>query len=271
MPNLTEFSSQAREQCPSLRDHEASFLLILASYGFHPQTTTDALDEWATSDDGRNWYRSLMSTFWSTKEVAICVLTVAVLLGVPSYRNMSSASGTHLPSIDPLLELGTFVEGQEPNKRELILKKTAFSAIRVLTDENFQLLFQKPQQMEHRYLSQVLTDALDKNPTLLGCLEGCLDRYWTAKFTSPINHTAAYEISLVALAAAEQGKTAPRNYHTSIGLIKWQVFHVLAWLLLRSTEVPMTQLPVPMTKPPVHMTKLLVAAKPRRFNSKLIL
>jgi hypothetical protein len=218
--NLTEFSSQARGQCPSLRDDKAFFLLILASYGIHPQATKDALDEWATSDDGRNWYRSLMSTFWSTKEVAICVLIVAVLLGVPSYRNMSSAPGAHIPSIDPLRELGTFVEGQGPDKRKLILEKTAFSAIRVLTDENLQLWFQELQQMEHRYLSQVLTDALDKNPTLLGCLEGCLDHYWTTKFTGPTHHTAAYEISLVALAAAGRGKTTPRNYHTSIGLTK---------------------------------------------------
>jgi hypothetical protein len=164
MSNLTEFSSQAREQCPSLRDHKASFLLVLVSYGIHPQATNDALDEWATSDDGRNWYRSLMSTFWSTKEAAICVLTVPVLLGIPSYRNMSSASGAHLPSIDPLLELGTFVEGQGPNKRKLILEKTAFSAIRVLTDENFQLLFQEPQQMEHRYLSMIERSRQRKMP-----------------------------------------------------------------------------------------------------------
>jgi hypothetical protein len=169
-----------------------------------------------------------MSTFWSTKEVAICLLIVAVLLGVPPYRSMSSAPGAHLPSIDPLLELGTFVEGQGPNKRKSILEKTAFSAIRVLTDENFQLRFQKPQQMEHSYLSQVLADALDKNPTLLGQLEGCLDGYWTAKFTCPMGHTAAYEISLAALATAQQGKTTPGNYPTSIGLTKWQVFHVLA-------------------------------------------
>jgi hypothetical protein len=169
-----------------------------------------------------------MSTFWSTREVVICVLIVAVLLGVPSYRNMSSAPGAHLPSIDPPLELGTFVEGQGPNKRKSILEKTAFSAIRVLTDENFQLWFQKPQQMEYRYLSQVLINALDKNPTLLEHLERCLDRYWTAKFTCPMGHTAAYEISLVALGAAQRGKTTPRNYHTSIGLTQWQVFHVLA-------------------------------------------
>jgi hypothetical protein len=169
-----------------------------------------------------------MSTFWSTKEVAICVLIVAVLLGVPPYRNMSFAPGAHQPSIDPLLELGAFVEGQGPDKRKLILEKTAFSAIRVLTDENFQLRFRKPQQMEHRYLSQVLTDALDKTPTLLGHLEGCLDRYWMAKFSCPMGHTAAYEILLVALAAIQRGKTTPRHYHMSIGLTKWQVFHVLA-------------------------------------------
>jgi hypothetical protein len=208
-----------------------------------------------------------MSTFWSTNKVSICVLIVAVLLGVPSYRNMSSAPGAHLPSIDPLLELGTFVEGQGPNRRKSILEKTAFSAIRVLTDKNFQLWFREPQQMEHGYLSQLLVDALNKYPTMLECLEGCLDRYWIAKFTSPIDHTAAYEISLVALAAAEhlpQGKITPRRHHTSIGLTKWQVFYTLA-RILRSTEVPikqllvpMTELPVPMAELPVPMTKLLL-------------
>jgi hypothetical protein len=227
MSNLTEFSSQAREQCPSLRNHQAYFLLILASYGIHPQETNYALDEWATSDDGRNWYRSLMSTFWTTKEAAICVLAVAVSLRVPPYQNMSSAPGAHPPSIDPLLELGTFVEGQGPNKRKLILEQTAFSAIRVLTDENFQLRFQEPQQMEHKYLSQVLSDALDKNPTLSGCLEGVLDRYWVTKFTGPTDHTAAYKISLFALTAAKylpQGKTTPGSYYTSIGLTKGRCF-----------------------------------------------
>jgi hypothetical protein len=78
-----------------------------------------------------------MSSFWSTTEAVICVLTVVVLLSVSLYRNMSSAFKAHLSFIDPLLELGTFVEGQGPNKRKLIFEKTVFSVIRVLTDENF--------------------------------------------------------------------------------------------------------------------------------------
>jgi hypothetical protein len=164
-----------------------------------------------------------MSTFWSTKEAAICVLIVAALLCVPSCRNMSSAYGAHQPFIDPLLDLGTFVEEKGPEKRKAVMEKAAFSAIRVLMDEDLQHGVQEPQQSEYKYLSAVLTYALDKNPTVLGCLEGVLDHYWLTRLTRPTDHATAYKISLDAFARAgylSQGKTIPKRYCTWTGLTK---------------------------------------------------
>jgi hypothetical protein len=209
MSSLTESRSQAEEHCPSLRDHDAYFPLILACYGLYPQTTNYALDEWAISGDGQNWYHSLMDTFSTTKVPALCFLTLAILLCVPPYQRMSSNPGAHQPSPDPLLDLGAFAEGQEPNNRRDILEKTAFSAIRVLTHEKIQDRFSEPQQREHRYLSELLTHALGKNPTLVGCREGTLDCYWEAKVADPKDHTEALTVSLAGLAAARhlpQGK-----------------------------------------------------------------
>jgi hypothetical protein len=211
--SLTEFRSQAREQCPSLRDHEAYFLLILACYGLYPQTTNYALDEWATSGDGQNWYRSLMDTFRSTKVPAMCFLTLAILLRVPPYQMMSSTPGAHQSSLDPLLDLGALVEGQGSTNRRKILEKTAFSAIRVLTHENFQLRFPEPQQRENIYLSKLLTHALGKKPTLVGCPEGTLDCYWKAKMADPKDHIEAFTVSQAGLATAghlPQGKTTQK-------------------------------------------------------------
>jgi hypothetical protein len=81
-----------------------------------------------------------------------------------------------------------------PNNRRVILEEMAFSGIRVLKDENFQLRFPEPQQKELEYLSQVLTNALDKTPTMLGCLKGALDRYWVARITNPMDHTEAFKV-----------------------------------------------------------------------------
>jgi hypothetical protein len=83
----------------------------------------------------------------------------------------------------------------------VILEKTAFSAIRVLIDENFKRRFKKPQQREHKYLSRVLEFSLDKNPTMLGCLEGTLDRYCMARIGGPMDHLEAFKV--IALAAAQ--------------------------------------------------------------------
>lgn len=145
MSNLTGCSSEAEAKYPSLRDHKACFLLILVLHGLYPQTTNYAFDEWATSRDGQNWYYSLMNTFWSTKKPAEYLLILAVFLRVPSYRNMASTHGGHQPSLDPLPDLSTFVEGQGPINRRVVLEKTAFSAMRVLMDENFKRRFEEPQ------------------------------------------------------------------------------------------------------------------------------
>jgi hypothetical protein len=211
--NLMECSSDAEAKCPSLRDHKACFLLILVFHDLYPRETNYALNEWTTSPDGQNWYHSLVNTFWSTKEPAECLLILAVFLCVPSYRNMSSIHGAHQPSNDPFPDLGTFVEGQEPIDRRVILEKTAFSAIRVLMDENFKRRFKEPQQREHKYLSRVLEFSLDKNPTMLGCVEGTLDRYCMARIGGPMDHLEAFEISLIALATAQHlppGKTSKK-------------------------------------------------------------
>jgi hypothetical protein len=195
MSSLTEFRSQAQEHCPSLCDHEAYFLLILVCYGLYPQTTNYALDEWATSGEGQNWYHSFTNTYQSTKVPAKCFLTLAILLCLPPYKKMSSTPGAHQPSLDPLLDLSALVGGQRPRSRREILEKTAFSAIHVLEYENVQVLFPEPQKREHIYLSKLLTHALGKEPTLPGCLEGTLVCYWYARVAGPNDHTEALTVS----------------------------------------------------------------------------
>jgi hypothetical protein len=150
-----------------------------------------------------------MNTFWSTKKPAEYLLILAVFLRVPSYRNMASTHGGHQPSLDPLPDLSTFVEGQGPINRRVVLEKTAFSAMRVLMDENFKRRFEEPQQREHKYLSRVLKFALDNIPTMLGCLEGTLDRYWRARIVGPTDHPEAFTVSLISLAAAKHLPQGP--------------------------------------------------------------
>jgi hypothetical protein len=201
MSNLTECSSDAEAKCPSLRDHKNSFLLLLVFHGLYPGEK-DALDGWTISRDGQNLYHSLMNTFSSTKEAAEYLLILAVFLCVPPYWKMSSTHGSHQPPNDPLPDLGNFVEEQGPVDRRIILEETAFAAIRVLTDETFNLRFEKPQQTERKYLSTVLMYAVGKGQPMLGCSEGPLDPYCEARIGKPVDHAEAFRI-LWALATAK--------------------------------------------------------------------
>lgn len=194
MSNLTECSSDAEAKCPSLRDHKKSFLLILVFHSLY-SGENNALHGWTISRNGQNLYHSLMNTFSSTKEAAEYLLILAVFLCVPPYWEMSCTHGPHQPSNDPLLDLGDFVEGQAPVDRRVILEETAFAAIRVLTDENFNHRFEEPRQAEHKYLSTVLIHAVGEPQPMLGYLAGTLDRYCKARIDGPVDHAEAFRIS----------------------------------------------------------------------------
>jgi hypothetical protein len=53
-------------------------------------------------------------------------------------HTISFAYKAYSAFIGPLLKLKTFVERERPNNIRVVLKKTAFSAVRILKDENFQ-------------------------------------------------------------------------------------------------------------------------------------
>jgi hypothetical protein len=228
MLNLTECSSDVQAKCPSLGDHKNCFLIILIYHALYPWAENSVLNEWKMSFECQNLYHSLMNTFWSTKDPVEYLLVLTIFLCVSPYRDMSSSRGAQQPSNDPLPDLGTFVEAQGPIERRVILEKTAFSAIRVLKDENFTC------RLEHKYLSNILRCAVGKKPTMLGCLEGTLDRYCRTRIDSPMNHPEAFKISLMGLGAAKRplhGKTTKRLLHEDRS-DKKQVFHILVRHLL---------------------------------------
>ena len=127
-----------------------------------------------------------MTTFRTEKEPALNLLILAVFLSVPAYRK----DDRHL--VTPFLDLGIFVDEQ---RREAILEMTASSVRRVLQNANFQETLSDRQQKEYGYLSGILDYALDENPTLLGCIEGTLDRYWMYIFAGK-NHDEAFNGAL---------------------------------------------------------------------------
>jgi hypothetical protein len=79
-----------------------------------------------------------MNTFRSIKRLAIYLLLVAILIYISIYRTISFAYKVYLAFIDFFLKLKTFVEKEKPNNIKVVLKKTTFSAVRILKDENFQ-------------------------------------------------------------------------------------------------------------------------------------
>jgi hypothetical protein len=134
-----------------------------------------------------------------TNRLPICLLILATCLSVPPYRTRSYPA-----LLDPLLELGIFVERRGPCNKTAILERAAFSAIRVLAGEDFQQRLSARQKREYAYLSQLLVAQIDKNEqdkfeTRLGPLEGGLDRYWDTRFAglghSEALHTVQRELS----------------------------------------------------------------------------
>ena len=205
-----KFRRQAQERCPSLRNDQVKFPLILSSYGHYAQTTNRALDDWAESCEGEGFYRSLLDTFQNAREPNSCLLAVAVLLCIPTYRNEFLTGGRHLTSADPLMDLLPFTDGQQRPNRRTVLEKTGFSAVRVLMADHSPRQLSEAQQEEYQYLSEILTYALGQNPTTLGCLEGTLDHYWLEKVDLLKNHHEALRSSRSALEAAttqKRGKT----------------------------------------------------------------
>ena len=201
------FRCRTRKRCPSLCNDAACFPLILSSYGSYPRRTNHALHDWTGSNDGERWYRSFLYTFQSVKEPAMSLLAVAVLLCIPAYRN-NFIAGSHRASVDPLMDLLPFFAGQTRPERGLILEKTTFSAIRVLIDDSSP----ESNQEEHRYLSEILTFALGRNSTTLGCFEGTLDHYWMDRIHHFADYKQALQSSISALGIARHQQCGTTSF-----------------------------------------------------------
>jgi hypothetical protein len=199
-----EFSCQARERCPSLRDDHSYFLFTLALYGCYHQETNCALEEWATSSDGQTWYYSWMKIFRMANKLPVRLLILAACLSIPPYRIRSYPA-----LLDPLLELGIFVERRGPCNKTTILERAALSALRVLADKDFQQRLSERQKREYTHLGQLLVSQIDKYSahdkceTRLGPLEGGLDRYWDTSFTG-LGHSEALDAVHQELSKAER-------------------------------------------------------------------